>query len=422
MPNKFLNADDTVDLIKYGTQNAALHDFENINDADSKILIKVSNNETVSFSFVPFVNDTKIIDWGDSTTTTYSCTANTTLTAEHIYEKAGYYIIRIPHIVNPLQASFNTYDSIKDFMFISPKTAPIKIIWTIAPGYNSADGSFGANAFNQCVNLEKVILDERWTGRYNRNMNFKIGANAFAYCKSLTDVKVYAYSDLADYTGSVILKIDNYAFRECVNLKCIDTINNSKLMGAAIFSGCAQLPPWDVITYFGEAGNINSIQYGAWYQMLDRTIYKDTLKIICDNADVLNNFLSSTGKARVNKLFITMTGNALNLQFVDEEIHISNTTPPANAPTVLSHVKFFVPSSAVDAYKAASSWSTYADRIFAETTNYLYTELDNKLSTTGGALTGDVTTTNTTFTNTSLVTKQYVDDTIANLNGNNTQY
>ena len=53
---------------------------------------------------------------------------------------------------------------------------------------------------------------------------------------------------------------------------------------------------------------------------------------------------------------------------------------------------------------------------------YGVTDTSNLLPKSGGSLTGDVTTTNTTFTNTSLVTKQYVDDTIAALNGNSTAY
>lgn len=77
---------------------------------------------------------------------------------------------------------------------------------------------------------------------------------------------------------------------------------------------------------------------------------------------------------------------------------LGNTTQYPNITTVLSH---------------------WTNNIYGYN---LTDELSNKLSTTGGSLTGDVTTTNTTFTNTSLVTKQYVDDTIANLNANATQY
>ncbi len=53
---------------------------------------------------------------------------------------------------------------------------------------------------------------------------------------------------------------------------------------------------------------------------------------------------------------------------------------------------------------------------------YGVTDTSNLLPKSGGVLTGDVTTTNTTFTNTSLVTKQYVDDTIAALDGNSISY
>ena len=53
---------------------------------------------------------------------------------------------------------------------------------------------------------------------------------------------------------------------------------------------------------------------------------------------------------------------------------------------------------------------------------YGVTDTSNLLPKSGGALTGDVTTTNTTFTSTSLVTKQYVDDTIAALDGNSISY
>lgn len=47
------------------------------------------------------------------------------------------------------------------------------------------------------------------------------------------------------------------------------------------------------------------------------------------------------------------------------KLTINNTTPPALSNTIPSRITVYVPASAVDTYKAASGWSTYASQIQA---------------------------------------------------------
>lgn len=191
--------------------------------------------------------------------------------------------------------------------------------------------------FRGCVNLKKALL-----GEYGG-----FGAGQFYECSSLEEVVMP--DDLSNYNidGSTIGTNWNSAFRNCTSLKRVDflpKVNVNPYSNANIndcFYGCSSLEYIDVpesFNYLFEKG------FGS---------------LIHDCVNLTTAIFRPT-------TYTTFSGNCCNNTPLLESLVIFNPTPatvgwaglPSNEICII-----YVPDESVDAYKSASNWKTFGDRI-----------------------------------------------------------
>lgn len=183
--------------------------------------------------------------------------------------------------------------------------------------------SIGNGTYSGCTNLESVRIPNTITS---------IGDRAFQGCVRLLDASI----------PDSVTAIGGYAFCGCTQVTYINLPNGLTSLGEYAFRDCLNFSSLNIPM------TLTSIPNGCFYN--------------CDGlADIM---LPSTTTAIGDSAFNQCSG-LYNLQ-------INATTPPTLGSNALANtnanLKIFVPSQSVDAYKAASGWSTFANKIQAITT------------------------------------------------------
>lgn len=176
------------------------------------------------------------------------------------------------------------------------------------------------NAFSGCSAMEFCRIP---------NSVKTIGDSAFRACSALTECSL----------PSGIQSIGNSAFTNSISLAFINLPNGITSLGNAVFQGCKNF------RYINIPNSLTSIPNYCFYD--------------CDGlSDIeLHSGVTSIG----SYAFYNCDG------IYSMTLH--STTPPTLGSNALantsSSLKIYVPSSAVDTYKAASGWSSYANKIYA---------------------------------------------------------
>lgn len=220
--------------------------------------------------------------------------------------------------------------------------------------------SLGENAFYQCTGLSSVNIPDSVT---------TIGNSAFTNCYSLSNVimpdSVRAIGDRAfnNCNGltsinipSGVTSIAGSAFYSCDSLSSIAIPNGVTVIGSRTFMYCRSLSSVTI------GSGVTSIEYGAFWgcSSLSSITIPDSVTNIGNSAfyqcsgltscEIGSGVTNISGAAFMNcKNLTSITCNALQ--------------PPAlgDAAFYGSSCPIYVQN--VEAYKAASGWSTYASRI-----------------------------------------------------------
>ena len=259
-------------------------------------------------------------DYGESWTTT----ATTATLVEADSEDCGY----VPPVSNnKFEATYNdgtTYTAACD------SDSTLGTGTTRNGGYAKYSGmtsavvgncvtSIGKNAFYNFTSLTSVTIPDSVTS---------IGDNAFKFCSGLTSVNI----------PDSVTSIGDYAFQFCTGLTSVNIPSGITSIGNSTFYSCEGL------TGITIPNSVTSIGDYAFHDCRSLTSIDipDSVTSIGEDA-----FQSCTG-------LISLIVNA--------------TTPPqlgSNALAYTNDSPIYVPASSVNAYKAASGWSTYASRIQA---------------------------------------------------------
>lgn len=174
------------------------------------------------------------------------------------------------------------------------------------------------NAFYNCRSLTNVTIPESVTN---------IGLSAFSSCSSLTSVTM----------SNNVVTIGNFAFSYCNKLENVTISTSITLIPMNIFKGCEAIKNITIpeaVTAIGDSAFSGC---------------KNLINIIIPNS------VTSIGSSAF--------GSCSSL----ENITLLPTTPPQLFESALygipSSVVITVPKGTLDAYKTATNWSTYADKM-----------------------------------------------------------
>lgn len=200
---------------------------------------------------------------------------------------------------------------------VASLTAKTAIEWAVVGNCVTA---ITENAFSGCSAMEFC--------RIPNSVN-SIGDSAFRSCSAMTECAL----------PSGIQTIGNSAFTNSISLAFINLPNGLTSLGSAAFQNCLNF------RYINIPDSLTTIPNYCFYN--------------CDGiTDIeLHSGITSIG----NYAFANCSG------IYTMTLH--STTPPTLGTSALSgtssNLKIYVPSASVDTYKAASGWSSYANKIFA---------------------------------------------------------
>ena len=288
---------------------------------DGKTHAFIRTTVTTGLDLVLFLNksdgSTLTVDWGDSSSGTFTNTGNFN-TGTHTYASEGDYEITLE--ITSGTGTYGLENASSGKAFCGGATAiqrdMLQDIWV-----GSDVTSIGDYAFYSCYSLASIVIPSSVTS---------IGNYAFQYCYSLASVVIpngvtsigtnvfrYCYSLASVVIPSGVTSIGNYAFQNCYALPAIVIPSGVTSIGDYSFQSCYALP-----------------------------------------AIVIPSGVTSIGT------------NAFQACYATHEYHFESTMPPTLGDTIFLNLtpstKIFVPTASLDDYKVATNWVTYADYIYGE--------------------------------------------------------
>ena len=282
---------------------------------------------------------TLTVDWGDSTTSTFTNSGNFN-TSAHNYSAAGDYVITMWISVGSGTYSFGNNSTSSTFIGGSEQTYRNTLLSLFIGNSVTSTGTY---AFANCYSFTSVSIPNsvRSIGKYAfntcsaltslsiPNSVTSIGSHVFYTCHALTSLSIpnsvpsisynaiaYCYSVTSLSIPNSVTYIENYAFQCCYSLKSVYIPNSVINIGDNAFYNCVSLPSLSI------PNSVIGISYAAFYNCYQLLEYK-----------------------------------------------FYATTPPTLAHTnVFSNInsicKIYVPDDSLTAYRTATNWVTYANYIY----------------------------------------------------------
>ena len=260
-----------------------------------------------------------VIDWGDGSPTE---TASGIIMAEHshTYANSGKYEVTLD-TVSGVMSVIGT-DSNRAGTHFSGSGTYARNLTRIEEIRFSTKASIGSYAFCYCYSLQSVTIPEGVTS---------IGNYAFSYCCALQSVII----------PDSVTSIGSYAFSYCYVLQSVTIPEGVTSIGNNAFRHCYVLQS---VTIPDSVTSIESSAFSNCYTLQSVTIPEGVTSI---------------------------GNNAFNNDCAISSYHIRSMAPPTLSNTnafngISIETVFYVPAASLEAYKTATNWSTYADRMVAE--------------------------------------------------------
>ena len=363
-------------------------------DGKTRIYIRLEEGRTSPMLGV-CPNGTVTVDWGDGTTPdTLTGTSTTTVkwTPNHAYAAPGEYVIKLTvdgtmgfygdlsSIVGGAILLYSSGNDNRNYVYrnsvqkieigngvTSIGLASFVFCYSLASiTIPNSVTSIGGYAFFNCSSLASIIIPDGVTS---------IGEASFNQCSSLVSITLpnnvtsigdYAFekcNSLASITmPNGVTSIGESAFSECYPLSSITIPNSVTSIGVHAFANCHSLSS---ITISNGVTSIEQYMFTNCHSLSSITI-PDGVTSIGRNAFYSCNSLASiTMPNGVTSIGESAFTNCNSVAFYDFSNHTSvPTLSNTNAfDSIAADCQIRVPASLVDAWKAATNWSTYADYI-----------------------------------------------------------
>ena len=220
-------------------------------------------------------------------------------------------------------------------------------------GAISFDGDvtmIGSYAFHQCFNLLTVGIPDSVT---------RIDGYAFAGCTALADILI----------PESVTNIGSSAFNACKSLTSVEIPKNVSSIGVGAFAYCDNLTSLVV-----DAGNSVYDSRGDCNAIIETS--GNTLVSGCKNTSIPESVVAIGHSAFAGHVGLTSVDIPADVTNVGaysfygctglSRIAVLPTVPPAGGNLMLDETNqapIYVPRGSLDAYKAASFWSSYKDRM-----------------------------------------------------------
>ena len=247
--------------------------------------------------------------------------------------------------------------------------------------------SIGIRAFFGCKKISDITIPKSVTS---------LGYGAFTGCSSLKNVTIQAnitnieeqmFSLCSSLTNFIIpdsvTSIGDAAFYGCTNLTNITIPNSVKIIGDEVFCRCASLTSItipDSVTSIGdevfmECSNLSNITIPEGVSSISNRLFSGCSKLssvtIPASVTVIRGEAFS-GCTSLNS--VNIPGSVINIYYKAfynctslASVTIQNVAPPKIVSNTFdinnSKLVFYVPSEAVEVYKSAEVWSSYASSI-----------------------------------------------------------
>ena len=340
-------------------------------DGKTRIYIRLEEGRTSPMLGV-CPNGTVTVDWGDGTTpATLTGTSTTTVkwTPNHAYAAPGEYVIQLT--VNGTMGFYNGSSSIGGgaiLLYSSSNDSRNYVYQNSVQKIEIGNGvtSIESSAFSHCYSLSSITIPDGVTS---------IGGSVFSHCYSLSSITI----------PDGVTRIGGDAFEICYSLASITIPNSVTSIGASAFYNCFPLAS---ITIPNSVTSIESSAFYNCYSLASITIPNDVTSIGASAFDYCYSLASITIPDGVTSIGGYAFENCYSLSSITipdgvtrigggafyncYSVAFYDFTACTTVPTLSNKSAFTgipadcqirVPASLVNAWKAATNWSTYANHI-----------------------------------------------------------
>ena len=363
-------------------------------DGKTRIYIRLEEGRTSPMLGV-CPNGTVTVDWGDGTTPdTLTGISTTTVkwTPNHAYAAPGEYVIKLT--VNGTMGFYDGSSSIGGgaiLLYSSSNDNRNYVYRNSVQKIEIGNGvtSIGSSAFYNCNSLASITIPNSVTS---------IGGSAFYYCFSLSSITIpdgvtsigdsafnncFSLSSITIPDG--VTSIGGSAFYYCPSLASITIPDGVTSIGGSAFYNCYSIAS---ITIPDGVTSIGGSAFQRCYSLSSITILDGVTSVgvsafyNCNSlaSITIPDGVTSIGRSAFNNCFslssitipdgVTSIGgsafnNCFSAAFYD--FTACTTVPTLSNKNAFTNIpadcQIRVPASLVDAWKAATNWSTYANRI-----------------------------------------------------------
>ena len=302
----------TLDKIKAATRSINVGAIYITTDGKTHLHIRLTpvSGLSVTLYLNKSDNSTLTVDWGDSTTSTFTNSGNFN-TEAHQYPSAGDYTIKL--WISSGSGTFGFGHGTSSAYLLGNSTVQQTLISSFV-GNNVA--SISHYAFLGCYSLTSITIPDSVTS---------IGDRAFRYCYSLTSITI----------PDGVTSIGDYAFQYCYSLTSITIPDSVTSIGIYAFSNCHSITS---ITIPDGVTSIGNYAFSNCYSLTSITI-----------PDSVTNIGSS----------------AFQYCYSIKQYIIERSVPPTLSSNAFNNIMpccyIYVPAASLNAYKTATNWSVYAN-------------------------------------------------------------